>query len=418
MCIADPCAAAPCGAHGTCTVLGADAFACTCTGNFAGSLCDTCATGYAGAACSDCASGFLVDPTAPGVCTADLCTAEACGGRGACAMEAAGVFSCACEGNYAGLGCASCVAGYAGPTCEDCAAGAHLEGGICVTDRVITGCAVRPALAWGEPGEAVGVEGEVHVGELTAAAGRLTGITAQVCWRSGLIVAPVDLEDLVCVPAEYAAEAAGADAYLAPALFPTAGTWRYLVAFSGDGGATWTACDTEGPVAGNVSAGVASVFNVPNGGFEALDSPLTGWSTDSGLDVEAETEAVHSGLRAARLTRTTTVNSDADFVAIAVPVTPGAAYTISMWFFDQDPSARGNVIYTWYDANGAPLGATSYGGTYSADLPTWQNITRAVTAPATAASIRISTRVYAQSGGAATGGSFVVDDVALIPSAL
>lgn len=414
-CVADPCVGDPCGDHGSCVVLGGGERRCDCQGNWGGEVCASCVTGYAGEACDLCDAGYVVDPTNAGACIADLCDAASCSARGACAMVSDGVTRCACEGHFGGESCEACAEGYAGATCEACAAGFHDEGGVCAPDHVVTGCAVQTREAWGEPGEAVPVVGVVEVGAETAAEGRLPGIDVQVCAGPAGLAAPLELAALDCAPAAYLGDVGATDAYEGLARFPSVGLWDYVVMVSGDGGQTWTACDADGFVTDSVNPGLGAALNIDNGGFEDVDGPATAWTTDIGVEAEAETEVVHSGFRAARLTRASTVNGETDFGSNGTPVVAGQSYTVSMWFFDDDASARANVIYAFFDENEAQIGATSYGGTYTADLDVWQNITRDVTAPAGAVTLKASTRVYAQSGGQATGGSVVLDDVAVYP---
>lgn len=414
-CIADPCLVNPCGAHGACSVTGPAAFTCGCEPRWAGPTCGVCATGYSGADCASCAAGYVKDPQDPSACIVDLCTAGACGGRGTCTMRGAGAFECACTGHFAGPTCGTCAEGYAGANCESCAAGAHLEAGVCALNRSINGCQVQGAAFWGSAGEAMTVAATVSTGDMTAS-GRQPGVDARVCWREAAIAWPIVYGDLTCVSASYTNDTAIGERYAAPLTFPKAGLFKLIASFSGNGGTTWTACDPDGVATSAMKPATATIYNVNNGGFEAMDSPLDRWVADLGLDVEAETDRVHSGLRSVRLTRVSTVNADTDFTADAIAVTAGKSYTVSMWFWDTDPNARANVVYAFYDAADAPVGATSFGGVYTADQATWQNITRVVVAPTGATRVRISTRIYQQSGGTATGGAVILDDVALIPA--
>ncbi|TNF35354.1 MAG: MBL fold metallo-hydrolase [Deltaproteobacteria bacterium] len=415
-CIADPCASQPCGEHGTCVVLGAEAHRCDCEGHWGGEACTTCATGYAGEACDLCDTGYTADPMNDGVCIVDLCDAASCNGRGTCSMVSDGVSACACEGNFGGESCGGCAEGYAGATCEACAAGFHDEGGLCAPNQVVTACAVQTRETSAEPGEAAPIVGVVEVGTETAAEGRLPGIDVRVCAAPLGLTAPVALEALDCAPAEYVGDLGATDAYQGLASFPGAGLWDYVVAASGDGGQTWTVCDVDGIVTDSVNPGLGTAWNIANGGFEDQDGPATAWTTDIGVEAEAETEVVHSGFRAVRLTRASTVNGETDFGSNGAPVVAGQSYTVSMWFYDDDGSARANVIYAFFDESDNQLGASSYGGTYTSDMDVWQNITRDVTAPDGAVSIRVSTRIYTQSGGQPTGGSVVLDDVAVLPA--
>ncbi len=420
-CIPNPCELAPCGEHGNCVALGLDTRRCDCDARWGGSGCDRCAEGYAGSECDQCASGFVPNPadphetTADGTCIRDLCTATSCGGRGSCTMASEGILACKCDGHFTGLGCATCEPGYSGPTCEACADGFHLETGLCVPNRNINGGALSTKLVWGEPLLGTELVARVETQSGSTSEARVSGISARICWKSGNITPPIVLSELNCVDASYRGKSAASsdDLYGAAVIFPTFGTFKYIALLSGDGGQTWTAVDQNGIISQNITPGVAYIYNIGNGGFETLDGPLSQWTADLGIDAEAEPDVVHSGARAVRLTRISTVNADADFTAAPYPVVAGKSYSVSIWFHDTDPSARGNVIYTFFDASNAIVGSTSFGGVYTADSPQWQNISRLVTAPANATTMRVSTRVYSQSGGAATGGSIVLDDVAV-----
>lgn len=414
-CVADPCLDDPCGANGTCNVEGGGAFTCECDPRWAGDRCNSCATGYASAVCELCASGYTADPSDPSRCVVDLCQAGACGTRGECQMVTATTFACDCFGNYAGATCSQCAEGYAGATCEDCASDAHEVGGVCIKDRAIASCRLSASQVWAEPNTATPITAEVSLVGVASEVGPHPAVNGVLCWREGSLTSPLTLAGLACTPLTFAADGT-ADLYRAAPVFPTPGSYRTIAAFSGDGGETYTFCDTDGPVGTVVKPGLATVHNIDNGGFEEPDSPLYAWSADPGLDVEAEDTLVHYGDRAVRLTRITTNNADADFTGSAFPVTPGRSYLVSMWFWDMDPNARANVVFAFFDVNDVQLGATSFGGVYTADLMTWQNIARTVTAPANAARIRVSTRTYAQSGGTATGGSVILDDVAIVPA--
>jgi competence protein ComEC len=418
-CIPNPCESAPCGEHGTCVALGPDTRRCDCEARWGGAGCDRCAEAYTGDDCDQCAMGF-VQPAIEvenGTCIKDLCTAASCGGRGSCFMAEEDIIACDCDGNFTGPGCMACEPGYAGPNCETCAAGYHIEAGLCVPNRVIIGGALVTKLVWGEPVLGTDLITSVEVQATSTADSRISGISTRLCWKAGTISTSVALADLTCTDASYRGKSVGGNGeeYRAVVTFPFPGLFRFIALLSGDGGQTWMAVDQNGLVGQNISPGIADMHNIGNGGFETVDGPLAQWTADLGIDVEAEPDFVHSGALAVRLTRISTVNADADFTAAPYPVVAGKSYNISMWFYDRDTSARGNVIYTFYDASNAIVGSTSFGGVYTADSPSWQNITRQVTAPANATSVRVSTRVYSQSGGAATGGSIVLDDVAIVP---
>jgi hypothetical protein len=81
--------------------------------------------------------------------------------------------------------------------------------------------------------------------------------------------------------------------------------------------------------------------------------------------------------------------------------------------FDNDATARANVVYAFYDSSQALIaGSMSYGSTYTADSTSWQQLTRTTgAAPAGTAWVYIGTRVYGQPNDSATGGTLYLDDV-------
>jgi beta-lactamase superfamily II metal-dependent hydrolase len=418
-CIDDPCAPDPCSGHGACAVLGPDSPACTCAGNWTGAACGACAPGYAGPDCSDCADGHVVDPTAAGRCIDDPCAPDPCHGHGACAVQGEGAFACACLGNWGLPDCATCAPGYAGPDCATCAEGYHAHDTACVPSVIATTCQIASPLAlWTEPGEVTVVTGSLVAAGQTEAPGALPDVLARLCWAADPLVAAPELASLTCSAAAYDHDEGGADVYRADLSFPLPGDYAYLYAFSGDDGATWTLCDANGPVGASVNPGTASCHNVPNGGFERWDAALTlptGWAADAGVGVRLEGSTAHSGARSVALTRKSTNNADTDVVGAEHPVAGGGLYTLSAWFQDTSAAARGSLTYTWYDAAHLALGAMTFSSLYTVDAPSWQELAKAVTAPAAAATVRVSVRVYGQTGGAATGGSVLLDDVAVTP---
>jgi len=156
-----------------------------------------------------------------------------------------------------------------------------------------------------------------------------------------------------------------------------------------------------------------------NAGFEDWNTELTqplDWVIDPGVGVELETTLVHSGSRSVRLTRNSTTNSNTDVASSPTPVQPSTSYTITIWYYDNNNSARANIVYTWLDSSQAPIGSTFYGSTYTTDQAAWQSLTTETpVSPANAAYVVVGTRVYGQSGGTATGGYFHMDDVSISP---
>lgn len=416
-CLDDPCAPDPCSGHGTCGVLPGGAASCACLDRWSGPSCDACLRGYSGATCESCAEGYLPDPSAPDECIVDPCLPDPCQGRGLCSIGEDGGARCACTAPFAGSRCGECITGYSGEQCDRCAAGWHaLEGG-CVADVTVDACQLLTAPFWSDLDEVTPIHGLVWTpgGEQ---AGPQPGLIVSACFSEAPIAYPVIPAELVCEDAGYLGEEQDGERYGLGIVFAAPATWRYVLVVSGDGGFTWTACDLDGTADGPLAEGLASTYNVPNGGVErwAGEPPQPeGFLADEGVLVEHQTERVHSGTSAARLTRLTTSNADSDFSGPEQPIQGGGSYNVSVWFWDDDPNIRANVVVTWYDAARSVI-TTSYGTTYTTDQPQWQQITRAqpMIAPAAAAFVRIGTRLYVPAGGQPTGGAVLLDDVAMI----
>ena len=101
-CIPNPCGSAPCGTHGTCSVVD-DAFACTCD------------TGYSGTTCTSCADGYVASTVNPGTCILNPCTGFDCG-DGSCHVTEEDLPSCNCPTGYTGVDCSECDTGYIAST--------------------------------------------------------------------------------------------------------------------------------------------------------------------------------------------------------------------------------------------------------------------------------------------------------------
>jgi hypothetical protein len=143
-----------------------------------------------------------------------------------------------------------------------CDSGYHLSGTTCELDVVITWCNVQWPTSYTEaPFVPTDVYGRFYStsGVGTASDGALPGVEAMLCSSDVAPGFPVDLDLLDCVPATYNTQAGNDDEYVAELAFDLPGTYYYLYAFSGDGGASWTVCDRDDIVGDPVNPGVADI---------------------------------------------------------------------------------------------------------------------------------------------------------------
>jgi len=139
-------------------------------------------------------------------------------------------------------------------------------------------CAIdRPATATAERGgDPIPVFGRVHVPRVTVGAGAGAGVSAELGrgvagvapdaagWSWTAMTYVTDVDGLV--PGDLAN-----DEYRGALAVPdVVGEYPYAVRFSVDGGATWTYCDTAGPIYAEVTAGRLRVTEPGTG-------PLVGW---------------------------------------------------------------------------------------------------------------------------------------------
>ncbi|GAB4329395.1 MAG: hypothetical protein Kow00127_21780 [Bacteroidales bacterium] len=130
-----------------------------------------------------------------------------------------------------------------------------------------------------------------------------------------------------------------------------------------------------------------------------------GWSVVE--NITQETTIVHGGTSSARHT---SASSTKDFRQEIGGIQEGQEYTISYWYYDNDPAARTRIWSYWTSA-GANLPDNAdvlRPSTYSEDNPGWVQFTAVLTAPATADGFKFEVRVYNQDGN--FGGSVFYDD--------
>ena len=147
---------------------------------------------------------------------------------------------------------------------------------------------------------------------------------------------------------------------------------------------------------------------VLNPGLEQWDNATTPTDWDKYYNISQESTTVHSGTYSAAHT------SDASSQKLRQDienVVPGTEYTISYWYYDNDPSAKTRIYSYWMDASQTYLDDDAdvlRPNTYSTDNAEWQHWTATLTAPVNAAYFRFEVRVYKENNN--TGGKVYYDD--------
>jgi len=121
-------------------------------------------------------------------------------------------------------------------------------------------------------------------------------------------------------------------------------------------------------------------------------------------NITQESTIVHDGLYSARHQ---SASGTQDFGHEYITgITEGASYTLSYYYYDNDPNAKTRVWSKFMDAGGATVG-TTIESDYSTDSPNWVLYTNDVIAPAGATQFYLEVRVYKE---AAEGGYVYYDD--------
>ncbi|MEI6455578.1 MAG: choice-of-anchor J domain-containing protein [bacterium] len=150
---------------------------------------------------------------------------------------------------------------------------------------------------------------------------------------------------------------------------------------------------------------------VLNGNLESWDNTTTPTSWTLIENITQESGTVHGGTYSAKHTSESTTKK---FQQVLTGVVPGSLYTLSYWYYDNDPAAKTRIWCYWlsgsttlpdYEAELRPP------STYSSDNPQWIQVTYAMTAPAAADGFRFEVRVYNQDGN--VGGGVFYDDFSL-----
>ena len=147
---------------------------------------------------------------------------------------------------------------------------------------------------------------------------------------------------------------------------------------------------------------------VLNPGLENWDNASTPTDWDLYDNISQEATVIHSG------TYSAAQMSDASsqkFRQDIANVTPGTEYTITYWYYDNDPAARTRIWSYWMDGSGTYLDDNAdelRPSTYSEDNASWQRYSVTLTAPVNAAQFRFEVRTYKENNN--TGGHVYFDD--------
>jgi hypothetical protein len=145
---------------------------------------------------------------------------------------------------------------------------------------------------------------------------------------------------------------------------------------------------------------------VVNGDLESWTGGVPdGWTLVE--NITQESTVIHGGsYSAAHTSAATTKKFNQEFSGIE----EGQEYTISYWYYDNDPTAR-TRIWSYWLSGGTTLPDNAdelRPSTYSTDNPDWINFNVILTAPATADAFRFEVRVYQEGG--SNGGNVYYDD--------
>lgn len=155
---------------------------------------------------------------------------------------------------------------------------------------------------------------------------------------------------------------------------------------------------------GNITAHSQNIM--VNGDLETwVEGVPSGWTITE--NITQETTTIHGGSSAARHTSATSTKK---FQQTISGIIPGDEYTISYWYYDNDPMARTRIWSYWLTGTSTlPDNEEELRPTvYSTDNPAWQLVEFTLVAPATADGFRFEVRVYQENS--QSGGYVVYDD--------
>ncbi len=147
---------------------------------------------------------------------------------------------------------------------------------------------------------------------------------------------------------------------------------------------------------------------VVNPGMEEWDDATTPTGWDKHYNISQESTIVHSGTYSAAHESAETTKKLRQDISNVVP---GTEYTISFWYYDNDPNAKMRIWSYWMDAEQNYLDDDQEvlrPNEFSTESSDWQQFSVTLTAPVNAAYFRFDVRVYNQDGN--TGGKVYYDD--------
>lgn len=150
---------------------------------------------------------------------------------------------------------------------------------------------------------------------------------------------------------------------------------------------------------------------VLNGDLELWDDAVTPTNWDKAESTSQETAEVHGGTYSAGHT---SADGTQDLQQNVAGIVAGSNYTISYWYYDNDPNAR-TRIWSYWLSGGSTIPDNEEelrGQDYSTDDGAWHNYTVSLTAPAGADAFRFEVRVYKQDGN--VGGKVFYDDFSVL----
>mgnify|MGYP006277613509 CR=1 FL=1 len=152
---------------------------------------------------------------------------------------------------------------------------------------------------------------------------------------------------------------------------------------------------------------------VSNGDLELWDNQTTPTDWDKAENIEQSTESIHGGTYSARHT---SASSSKDLMQDISGITPGSNYTITYYYYDNDPNAKTRIWSYWLDGD-AYLDDNETElrpNTYSEDANEWIEYSQTLVAPANSDGFRFEVRVYHQDDN--TGGYVYYDDFSITAS--
>ena len=150
---------------------------------------------------------------------------------------------------------------------------------------------------------------------------------------------------------------------------------------------------------------------IPNPGFENWTNSTTpaNWTYETGITVEQHSDTVYQGSYSAKVTLTTTDQTNTDMMSDFFSVIAGKNYQFVFHVFDNDYGGKVRLAVHWYDTNQNWI--QSDWGDYSPTQQVWQQVSNTFTAPAGAAYAKFGYRFYDTAAGWDGDAVFYLDDM-------